>query len=583
MRNFKIKLYTLLTGLFAVAAGAALSGCYETSDSLGGDYLPGSQQLSMGQIDFWGVDKANSELLQKEDVTYDSGMESSRILTTRPYRTARINSARLTTGAIGVQRNSIFGDRRTGFFSQYTPIYGVDDDDYNGFGYKPFVDSVMFYYTLSDFSGDTTKCYTYEVYEVTDDSFLRSSTDTLFNVDYTYPSTALSTEPIFTFKFPDQENGLYVNRGYLRMDIVEGGGGEALINRMMLNPVDGYTQLTNDIYNGEYETFVSNFKGLYIRPKLDAVEESGSGDAGVTYSFDLTGSGFGFYARNLNASDPTFVADTVGMTFAFYDSSVTDVGSVAITTVARDYSTGSAFDNNLSETEVKQTNESGAAINSSADVATNITLYSEGMGGIVTEIMLEKPLFDDLEAAIEEKNLEEDNNYSTMFFNAAKMSVFIDASGAEYDSPLILTPAEADNITDITSRLGLYATYSTYINASDSYTTELVAAYDYNYYSEYVTGTVSDYNGYLNKSLGCYEMNIPLQLQGMWNSYREAVAEKGIDYVEQNWATYSWNKLYVAPIATNLFTPRYTTAKGNIDAGNDTTPIRLQLTYTMVK
>ncbi len=555
-----------------VASSVAVTSCYDADSSLGSDFLPNSQELSMGKFDFWGLTEGGTS-------------EADMILSTRLYRTARINSARLTTGAFGEQTDPTFGNRRTGFFSRYTPVYSVDDDDDDdedydnkGFGYRPFIDSVMLYITLSDYSGDTTKSRKYNIYEVLDLSFIENSADTLFNVDFNFETEAqgmLRSNPIFSFTFPDQDNEVYTNSGQVKMDYISADG-YALLDRLMLE-FDGSDP---DLYNdGKYEDFVDMFKGLYIAPAAESYT-----DEGATFNLSLTGSGFGFYGRNRKWADPDFIADTIGMTYTFYDTAVTDyVDPIAITTVERDYA-GTIFES----TPIKYVNEDGTEQQSSADVATTSTVYVEGMGGIVTEIMLEKVLFQAYEAAIVAENEANSNEFTSLFFNTARLTMFIESENVEYDIPLVMTPTEAYNISNITSRLGLFSTLSTYYDSD--YETELETAVDYNYAWEYTYSSVSDYDGNINRSLGCYVMNIPQQMQKMWTEYREALEEAGGDIDNIDWAAQTWNKLYLAPLATDLFSPRYTTAQGNwngeIDSGAadvNNAPMRLQVTYTLIK
>ncbi len=190
MRDFR-KLIMAVTLVMAVVT----VGCTDIEDSIGVELTPDGSNMQIGQLEFAG------------------GLASSgeRILSTRLFKSDRINSASQSTAILGVQYTEEFGERRSGFFSQYTPAYSIDEDDV--FGYEPFLDSMVFMISLNSFSGDTTKMCTYEVYEVIDDSFLVNKADTVYNVDFDIFSVgALSDEPLFEFVYPDPDNDVYVSK-----------------------------------------------------------------------------------------------------------------------------------------------------------------------------------------------------------------------------------------------------------------------------------------------------------------------------------------------------------------------------------
>ncbi len=552
MKNFKKVWQPFLSIVAAIAVSAVISSCKDTDYELGGSFLPDNQDLTVGQVEFAGIKVGSTN-------------EDDRIFTTRLYRTNRINAARHTYGSFGAETNSIFGTRRSGFFSQYVPIntleYYDDDDDYQGFGYKPFIDSVVLYLSMADFSGDTTTTHTYNVYEVIDDSFLSNSADTTFSFDFNFAVDAvgaLSSDPIFTFDFPDQTNGVYANAAYVRMNIV--GDGQKLLDRMLLYEVDG-VQHDEDLYDeDDTEDFLEAFKGLYIVP----VEQDPTVGEGATYCIDLESSGFGFFARNLEPEDEALIADTVGMTFIFREDAIWEDGLVSISTVSRNYSTGTLDEN----TFVTDT--------SKPDGVQTSTIYVEAMGGVVTVMTLEKALFEELDRVIEEG----DDNYTSMFFSVARLSLYVD--GAEYDRPLTLVDlADIDKLNKLPMRMGLFVNYNTFVDSDLETLMETVV--DYDFYTEAATYYTSDFDGTFNRSLGCYEMNIPLQMQEIWTEYQDAKSAAGGDRDLIDWESQSWTRLYIAPVVTNFMSPRYSELQGPYDPSSNQSPMRFEITYTLLK
>ncbi len=541
MKHFKTRVTSAIIALSAILA----IGCDDVNNDIGSNYLSDGQTTVMGSLDLQG---------------YKSGSVSldDRVMSTKLYRTDRIATSRQLTGLFGAQRDEVFGERRSGFFAQYTPEYSLDDE---GFGYEPIVDSVVIYLSVLDYSGDTTVKHTYNVYEVLDDTFLTTSTDSVFNADYRLPSSALSSTPVFTFDYPDQENGYYVVSSYVRAKVQSAG--VDLLNRLMLKEGEDGSQIDYTYYNTsyDYEDFVESFKGLYICPADDELAVA-TGDTGATYNIDLTASGFGFFGRNRYEEDPSIIADTLGMTFSFLDGDVYDVGGVSLTTVERDYSSS------LIDTSTITTNEIDNDTHTS-------TIRVEGAGGVVTQLVLEPAMFEEFERVIEEA----DDEYSAIFFNVARLMLYVEES-TEYDEPVVLSPTEADALSILPSRLGLYATFSTFLE--DSETSEMETVTDYDYSLEYNYGTVSDFDGGFNRSLGCYIMNIPLHMQTIWNDYRDAKEEAGGDASLIDWDAQDWNKLIIGPIADDLLSPRYISLQGEADGVNKT-PIRLDITYTLLK
>ncbi len=519
-------------------------GCTDYDSNLGSALIPDGQGMAMGELDLKGVNR-NGE----------------SIASVRLFNTTRINAANQTYGTMGLQHDEEFGMRRSGFFTQYTQASELDDDI--EFGYEPFLDSMIIYLTMSTYTGDTTYVCTYEVYEVIDDSFLTNSADTIFSIDFDpFAAGALSAEPLFEFVYPDQANGVYTDDGYL-MSINISETGYDLGNRLMM--LDG--TLDYDIYyNFDYEEFLEYFKGLYIVPKETTI---GYGE-GATYSIDLTASGFGFYGRGLYEEDTTIVADTIGMTYNFRNSALEDnLGGVSIQTVTRDYD---------------QANIDYSLVKNSENLTVEATnrIFVEGMGGVVSEISFERPFFEELEQALEDGG----DEYSNLFFNTAQMRIYTEmATGQEtLPSGQVFTQDEIDKMNLYPTQLGLYNVYSTFDDEYEDIELELVEDYYYN--SSY--GASLYYGGYLNRTQGCYQLYIPLQIQDIWNDYLEAKELAGDNADNIDWDSADWNKVYLGPSTNNFFLPYYVTLQGaagtdNVEGSETSTPIRIGLTYTLLK
>ncbi len=518
-------------------------GCSDVDSNLGANFLPDGNDMTVGQLDLKGVNR-----------------NGARTISSRLFSTTKINSATQSYGAIGIENNEEFGLRRSGLFAQYTPTGKIDPDE--KFGYKPFIDSMVIFLGVDKISGDSTYVCTYEVYEVVDDSFLVNSDDSLFSVDYDImASGALNPEPLFEFVYPDQANGVYTNES-LAMSVNMSESGVALGDRLLLKGDD----LDHRVYNGDYEKFVENFKGLYIIPKESYVAPG----EGATYTLTMSLSGFGFTGRNLYEEDPTIVSDTIRMSYNFRDDAI-DVGGVSIQSVFRDYSTA-GFDSSLVKSESNPTVE-----------YTN-RIRVEGLGGVVSEIVFERGLFEELDQAL----VDGGDEYTNIFINNAYLRVYAEMAQGNniFVDEEIFSADDIKKMALYPSRLGLYNTYATYLD-EDNYSM-LEGVEDYDYYNEIVYGVTSNFNGFFNRTQGCYQMYIPLQLQNMWNKYLVAKEQAGGDIDAIDWEGATWNKTYLAPVADDLFSPRYVTLQGgagfdNAEGTETKAPIRLGITYTLLK
>ncbi len=540
----------LAKGLAAVvvALSATFSSCTRVDKTLGNDLTPFDQGMKIGHRSIEGISPLGGANFE-----------------TRLFRPDSILSSNLSEGFMGVMKSDTFGTRKAGFFTQYLPANLLEEEE---FGYLPIYDSAMLYFYMTQSGGDTTLVQEFLVYEIVDDSFLTESADTLF---YTHDILAaekyIGDEPIFTFKFPDQDNGVYMESTQLRLYETEAG--EEFVEKLML--LDGNDSYDYTIYT-EPEEWVQYFKGLYITPKDGSLSAEAS--TGAIYGTYLESSGFGLWGRSRQEEDPTLIKDTVGMTYRFvltyeddyYGTIYPDAGNVSINNIEYDFTNSIVNEDLVKDSEDDVVPVSG-------------TLYIEGMAGVVGEITMGEALFAEIEEILEDEYEESGELYTTLFFNQAMISIYLtEASGGTYDyesiDPFVITPW----LDYMPERLGMYTDYQGGYGSDD-----LIGIADYSYSFEAYYGYTSyDYSGVLNRSLGCYEMNISSYLQDVWNGYLAAKEDAGGDVSMIDWSSIENRSLYLAPLADELFTIKYAILQGMADSENNA-PIRMELTYTMIR
>lgn len=505
------------TALLSAATAAILlfAACTQVDDTLGADFIPGNQQMKLRTADL----RACFE--------------------TRLYRTDSIRTSNINAGFIGSTRNDTFGLRTAGFFSQYRWVVRPSEE---GFGYRPIFDSAQIILSIQTTGGDTTLKRTYEVYEIKDDSFLTQSTDTIFYGTFDI-APYLETEPSFTFAFPDQEKGIYTTSPLVTM--IPTDRGRALVERLMLQK-DG---LTIDLFDNQKEWF-DTFKGLYVRPAADA---TGPED-GALYQTVLDESGFVIYGRNRDEQDPSLIRDTTTSVYYFYyaDPLTENLGNNSINTFRHDY-TGALLGSYTFEEEGGQ----------GPSTEPSDACFVEGMGGVVSRITFTDSLFEQLEALLAKENegREAGTEFRSMAFSKATLSFY--GRESDYDWEL-LEPTQSflDWLGSSLPRLGLYTSYK-----------DLEGIPDYNYLYENQGYTIN-YDGYLNRSQGCYRMDVKNYLQQLWNDYLQFKAGR-IDEIPDR-------AIYLAPEAASVNTFSFASVQGMGGGGNDV-PMKLEIAYVMIR
>lgn len=551
-----------LTTLLLVMMAVCVVGCADFDDSYGSEYTPSSQDLAYKSFD-------------------SDTCAGYNFFSTSLFKSDSIRSSNIGLAVYGVEQREGYGERRSGFFSQFVSLQELnedDDDDWEEewpFGYEPIFDSLMMYFTLSSFTGDTTFCQKFEVYEALNVDFLNNTMDSVYFENFDISQLNLSAEPLFTFTYPDQENYVYMSASRVRLYPTDNPQAMDFIDRLLLRD----DTADNDIYDeDEQELFLEKFKGIYIKPVSQIGDDYETVDdwdsrvdsKGGTFSVYTDGSGLGLYARSRYESDPTIIKDTLILAYAFRSFSSTslddDYYGITINTVER---SGGIYD---------------SAIDSSVEVS---TIMVEGMGGVVTQITLTPDLFElidnELSTTVDNKGA---YDYKSIFVNQARLSLYAPTDYIASYNPEDIDPIDiVDWFESVTSRLGMYSSYTDYYLTEDDYdddesTLEGIEDYDYEY--ELTYSTYLPYSGSLSRSFGCYDMLISAQIQEAWNSYLEAKEDAGGDVSMINWDDVEECKFIVAPVADGLYTTRYVTLQG-MDEGTNTAPMRLRLTYTLIK
>jgi hypothetical protein len=298
--------------------------------------------------------------------------------------------------------------------------------------------------------------------------------------------------------------------------------------------------------NGNELKFLDRVRGIYIAP----AEQT----EGVMFATDLANTAMLLFSRSRYEEDPTIIRDTTYMIYNMYldPTEYTDLaaGNISINSIKHDY-TGSAID---------------------LEAATCDVCYVEGMGGVVTELCFTDEFIQSLADIVLEAGAD-----ATVSVNQAKFSIYMEGSDYDYNiiNPTVLTPL----MDDAMLRMGTYFNYYR--------DTKLEAISDYNYAVE--SSVLLSYDGYLNRSLGCYQMDISTYIQSLMLKAAKSAAENNgkvdltkfaVGATEEESGDYvNLRRIYIAPDATSLYGMKHQVVYG---MGGDA-PVKLELTYTIVK
>lgn len=533
--------------LFIVAL--VMVGCTTEVDyNLGAEYVPTNQNMELRRRVY--RDGVMEDMGEKKNVTMSK---------TYLYQSDSIKSSNLDDVYFGQEQSAEFGARRAGFMSQV--LFGSKLDEEHGWGYRPIFDSMTLALYVTSYHGDTTKCRRFGVYEITSNSYLTDSKDTVFYAQFD-PKPYVSAEPIFTFKYPNQDKGVYVgnmeNPHFESVTLEETEATMEYVRRLMFTTQlddEGYARDTAEIYEqGNEKRFVEQIRGVYIAP-LDALDAD---DQGAMFSTDVENSALVLYARSRYKEDPTIIKDTVIMSYNFYiNPSEYDVkaGNVSVSHVEHEFNADDV-----------------AAIEEHREVFVGKV---DAMTGIVTEVEFTDEFLQSL------ADIAKGRKGVKVSVNQAHLNIYLEGSGYDYN---FADPIALGKIMDSSmERMGLYSRYGGY---EDGYTNDIIAISDYLYTKE-SSSFVIPYDGYLNRSLGCYKMDISNFMQQLISNVISESDENGVVDVEKfktDKMLKISRRMFVGPTADALYGFKHQLIYGGdaVEYAEKKAPMTLELVYTIV-
>lgn len=551
--NFRRMLLPVAT--LAATIGLTLGGCTKVDDTLGGNLIPDNQQMRAGYVQLPRADELNPK----------------KYVETRLFQTDSIVSSNITYGYMGSMLNDTLGHRSAGFLSQMVNYYKVDS---GYFGYMPIFDSAQILLKVTSFGRDSVTEQSFAVYEVVSNKYLtekpiapnKSQRDSTFylNFDPVAEGVYNPDEPLFTFTLGGE--GKYPSTtSAVTLEPTEAG--KKYIRRLMLQ--EGEYAGDYSIYSADsLKYWVEAFKGLYIAPNPEKpLTEYGKG---TIFATELTYSGLSVYGRNRVKDDPSLIKDTIDMVYYFYKDGA-EFGSVSVNNVKHDYEEATIA-RRINIEEARETAENRPE---------NPLVYVEGMGGVVTEMTFSPEFFAELEAEIAKGNAD-GKNFKTLAFSQVRMSIYFNDSDYEWEKIADGTAGDILRMTDqmnaYPARLGMYTNYKTLTPISD---------YAYIYEQNYGSSVTLAYNGKINRSRGCYVMDITGYMQQLWNSYMGAKADAGGEVANIDWDKVKNRSVYIGPEAYGLYTTSFGVLQGMpTQAGTaepNNAPIRFSMAYNLIK
>ena len=550
--NFRRML--LPVAALAATIGLTLGGCTKVDDTLGGNLIPDNQQMRAGYVQLPRADELNPK----------------KYVETRLFQTDSIVSSNITYGYMGSMLNDTLGHRSAGFLSQMVN-YKVDS---GYFGYMPIFDSAQILLKVTSFGRDSVTEQSFAVYEVVSNKYLtekpiapnKSQRDSTFylNFDPVAEGVYNPDEPLFTFTLGGE--GKYPSTtSAVTLEPTEAG--KKYIRRLMLQ--EGEYAGDYSIYSADsLKYWVEAFKGLYIAPNPEKpLTEYGKG---TIFATELTYSGLSVYGRNRVKDDPSLIKDTIDMVYYFYEDGA-EFGNVSVNNVKHGYEEATIA-RRINIEEARETAENRPE---------NPLVYVEGMGGVVTEMTFSPEFFAELEAEIAKGNAD-GKNFKTLAFSQVRMSIYFNDSDYEWEKIADGTAGDILRMTDqmnaYPARLGMYTNYKTLTPISD---------YAYIYEQNYGSSVTLAYNGKINRSRGCYVMDITGYMQQLWNSYMEAKADAGGEVANIDWDKVKNRSVYIGPEAYGLYTTSFGVLQGMpTQAGTaepNNAPIRFSMAYNLIK
>lgn len=519
--------------VLAVFAALALTACdVMVDDTLGSNLVPDNQQMKAGHL-----------ILES--------INPRKYVETRLFQTDSLVSSNISYGYFGSLKDERLGRREAAFLTQYTNYYTVDS---GYFGYLPIFDSALLMLSIDTWGGDTTIVQQFGIYEVSSNDYITNSEDSLFYLRYDpQAEKVVGDDLLFTFELGGDKGPATSS-----VTLTPTEAGYHFMDRLFLK--EGNYKTDYSIYSTDsIAQWVEEFKGIYIKSMATPEGE------GVMYGTKLNESGLSIYGRNRRKEDPSLIQDTIGMVYYFIDPYAQN-SNVSINHFSHDYSEGSL---NLDVAAVNETQEVRAETSQ---------LIVEGMGGVISELTFTQEFFDALDKILADEYATSHKEFTTIAFSQALVKFYLPSSIYDY---LSITPALGEQYASLIeemdesqARLGLYTDYK-----------KLTGISDYAYAYEQQNSTTLDFDGYINRSHGCYTMNITGYMQQLWNSYRKECATakaegRAVDLDQVNNRT-----IYLGPEAYSAYTFDYSFLQGaDVDTEAElAAPIRFELTYNMIR
>ena len=535
--------------LFVVAL--VIVGCTTEVDfNLGAEYVPTNQNMELRRR------------VYRAGVMEEMGEQKSITMSkTYLHQSDSIKSSNLDDVYFGQEQSAEFGTRRAGFMSQV--LFGSKLDEEYGWGYRPIFDSMTLALYVTSYHGDTTKCRKFGVYEITSNSYIADSKDSVFYAEFD-PKPYVSSKPIFTFTYPNQDKGVYVgdmeNPHYESVTLEETNATMEYIRRLMFTTElddEGYARDTAEIYEqGNEEKFVERIRGVYIAP----LDELASDDQGAMFSTDVENSALVLYARSRYKEDPAIIKDTVIMSYNFYINPTeynVKAGNISISHIEHEFNA-----------------DDMAAVQEHREVLVGKV---DAMTGIVTEVEFTDEFLQSL------ADIAKDRKGVKVSVNQAHLNIYLEGSGYDYN---FADPIALGEIMDGSMvRMGLYSRYGGY---EEGYTNDIIAISDYLYTKESSSFVIA-YDGYLNRSLGCYTMDISNFMQQLISNVISESDENGVVDVEKfktDKMLQISRRMFVGPSADALYGFNHQRIIGGdaveVDGVKNSAPMTLELVYTVV-
>ncbi|MBR3677810.1 MAG: DUF4270 family protein [Alistipes sp.] len=567
MRNFANRICAILLLAIATIFAISLTACTpEIDSSLGGEIMPENQTMVLRHLKLHGNKITQYNHLTEENEEF---IAASPLIESRQFRTDSVISSNLDYGYFGVRFSDTLGMRSAGFASSI--IYMNELDEKLGWGYKPIFDTMKLLLSINKYKGDTLVPVKYYVYELKKGlaGNVLDEEDSIAYINCDLSDMYDESKPLFSFTFPVAERGEGPGTTTVLLDPVTDNNGKMsaqtwdYIRRLMLIPEnynaadsdwDGYGRDGLEYYQDEAK-WVEKFHGVYIKPDLSSI----SGSQGAMYATKLDASGLMLKGRNRNPLDPTLIQDTIGMYYYFYDEYTKY--NLSVNSIKRDYSRG------LTQTPVL--NSVVMDEKKSIEERTQVGMcHIEGIGGSVAELTFTDEMLDQLRSLL----LNESGKFSKMGINQCLMTLYLDKASYDWSvtqgNYVELTPL-LDKAFD---RVGTYLYYHT-----------LSPIVDYDYVNEEKYSTELTYGGYIDRSRGCYILNITGYIQRLFRYINETARQEDGSYkFDRNDPNYAPRTIYIGAKATDLFDFSTVSIQG-MDDGTNKAPIQIDLTYTLIK